>query len=202
MLTRRAFVAQLSAALVAFEGSRLLGPWAGRVSAAAPPPVVDSFSALVAFVVPGSDSYSVAQGVSTPEPGGVDAGIIDHLIESFDLASPTPPSFPSTSAFVAYVLDQFAFAVSGGQSGFAGLSYGDKMTVFFLMEQDPQAAPLAQAVITLAAFASYSEAGVFDPATRTLTGTPVGWELTGYPGVSDGRDEFVGYYRGRRTAKR
>ena len=36
---------------------------------AAPDLVVDTFNGLVAFVVPGPDAYSVAQGESTTEPG-------------------------------------------------------------------------------------------------------------------------------------
>ena len=39
---------------------------------------------------------------------------------------------------------------------------------------------------------------MFDPDTKQLTGTPVGWTLTGYGGASDGWDELRGYYQGRR----
>jgi len=39
------------------------------------------------------------------------------------------------------------------------------------------------------------EAGAFDPLTRTLTGPPLGWTLSQYQGVSDGRAEFLGYFR-------
>jgi hypothetical protein len=40
---------------------------------------------------------------------------------------------------------------------------------------------------------------VFDPATRTLSGRPVGWQLTGYVpnGVVDGWDDFQGYFQDR-----
>src|SRR5919204_3213071 len=41
-----------------------------------PDVVTDTFSGLVAFVVPGSDPYSVAQGASTSEPGGIAAGTV------------------------------------------------------------------------------------------------------------------------------
>jgi hypothetical protein len=53
------------------------------------------------------------------------------------------------------------------------------------------------ALLEFPAFGSYNELAVFDPGTRELTGTPVGWTLTGYGGVSDGWDEFKGYYQGR-----
>jgi hypothetical protein len=58
------------------------------------------------------------------------------------------------------------------------------------------------AVLEVATFASYSEYGVFDPATRTLTARPVGWELADYPPDEPvaGWDEFIGYYQGRTTA--
>jgi hypothetical protein len=48
----------------------------------------------------------------------------------------------------------------------------------------------------VAAF-SYSEAGAFDPVTRSLAGSPVGWQISSYQGVADGRDELLGYF-GRR----
>ena len=58
------------------------------------------------------------------------------------------------------------------------------------------------AVLEIATFASYSEYAVFDPATRTLTGRPVGWDLADYPPDEPvaGWDEFIGYYQGRTTA--
>jgi hypothetical protein len=60
----------------------------------------------------------------------------------------------------------------------------------------------AGAVLEIAVFASYSEYAVFDPATRTVTGRPVGWALTGYPPSApvEGWDELIGYYQGRTTA--
>jgi hypothetical protein len=58
------------------------------------------------------------------------------------------------------------------------------------------------AVLEVATFASYSEYAVFDPATRTLTGRPVGWDLADYPPTApvEGWDEFIGYYQGRTAA--
>jgi hypothetical protein len=56
----------------------------------------------------------------------------------------------------------------------------------------------AGALLEYAAFGSYSEFGVFDPATRTVTKRAVGWDLSHYtPGV-DGWDELKGYYQGRK----
>ena len=39
----------------------------------------ETFSAVAAFVVPGDDPFSVQQGVTTPEPGGVEAGAPQFL---------------------------------------------------------------------------------------------------------------------------
>ena len=73
--------------------------------------VRDTMSGLVAFVVPGPDSYSVQQGVSTAEPGGMDADIVDNLVVSVDMLQPPPPPFPSVSMMVATVLNNVALAV-------------------------------------------------------------------------------------------
>jgi hypothetical protein len=55
------------------------------------------------------------------------------------------------------------------------------------------------AVLEFPAFASYNEWAVFDaPRKRLRPGaTPVGWQLTGYDGVSDGWDDFLGFHQGR-----
>src|SRR4051812_24407150 len=47
---------------------------------AAPDLTHDTVNGLLAFVLPGSDAWSIAQGVSTADPGGVDAGATDVFI--------------------------------------------------------------------------------------------------------------------------
>ncbi|MGH9919930.1 MAG: hypothetical protein ACRD6W_13835 [Nitrososphaerales archaeon] len=65
---------------------------------------------------------------------------------------------------------------------------------------------LGGALLEFPAFGSYSEFGTFDAATRTLTGTPVGWTLSKYlasaPGNRpvEGWDEFHGYLDGETRA--
>lgn len=200
VLTRRAFVTRLGAAIAMVQVSGV----ASLVSSASPVgaqvPTDDTLNALLAFVVPGPDSFSAAQGVADPQPGGVDAGVLAALAETLDNAAPSPQPPLTTSQFVVVLLDQVAAGVNPAAQGFAGLSFGEKMGAFAFLESDPLAAPLAAALLAVTANLVYSEAGVFDPSTRTLTGRPLGWDLTGYPGVSDGRDEFVGYYRNRRKA--
>jgi hypothetical protein len=61
---------------------------------------------------------------------------------------------------------------------------------------------LGNVLPTLAGFAPYTEFHAFDPATRTATRRPIGWDLSTYmPGrttPADGWDEFLGYYQDRR----
>jgi hypothetical protein len=128
------------------------------------------------------------------------------------------------SLVVALLLNLLAtqvnpLAVSGlFLSPFARLSFAEKAAAFALLEgpdadlvqlldtQLPE--PLHESVsgvlrfvggalLEFPAFGSYNEWAVFDSASRTLRATPVGWQLTGYGGVSDGWDEFLGYYQGR-----
>lgn len=110
-------------------------------------------------------------------------------------------------------------AVSGPfLSPFARLSFGEKAQAFALIE-GPNADLVALldtelpepvrgsvsgllrfvggALLEFPAFGSYNEHAVFDPNTRDVTSTPVGWTLTGYGGVSDGWDDLIGYYQDR-----
>jgi hypothetical protein len=57
------------------------------------------------------------------------------------------------------------------------------------------------ALYEFAAFGSLGESQRFDPASRSLTGRPVGWQLTGFlpdNQTGDGWDELLGYYQDRR----
>lgn len=182
--------------------------WTKTASAQVPDPLIlirDTMHGLVAFVVPGPDEYSIHQGVSTVEPGGIDANIVDVLIESIDGMQPPPPPFPSTSLMVATLLNNIALAINPSPSGsfpsaFARLSFNEKVQVFFYMESDPSLRTLAILLPVFVGFISFSEAGVFDPVTRTLTGQPIGWTLASGYEFAHGHDEFIGYYKNRRSA--
>jgi hypothetical protein len=201
ILSRRSFLrhAGLTAAAMALlqVPEVLSGPgWMQPVYAAEPDLVHDTFNGLLAFVVPGSDPYSEQQGVKTDEPGGVVAGITDVLIASMDQAAPFLPNF---SVQVAGTLNGVAKMVNPSASEpfsapFANLSFPEKVAVFQALEGDPASRPLAGVLPQFVAFLVYSEAGVFDPDT----GRPLGWDLSHYEGVADGRDEFKGYYQNRR----
>lgn len=189
-------------ALAQAPGSR----WISTALASEPDPCPDTFNGLLAFVVPGNDPFSTQQGLSTPEPGGVGANVTLILIGALDQLVPFPPNF---SGIVAGALNGVAQAVHPGITGpfaspFANLSFGEKAVVFQLMEGgqiDPTLVPLASALLQFVGFLAYSEAGAIDFSTGTLTGTPLGWTLTGYKGVTDGTDEFKGYYQNRRNAE-
>ena len=59
--------------------------------------------------MPGPDDYSVAQGVSTVEPGGVDEGVTDILIATLDETTPfLPLTLPDPCGPIARLL-QSAF---------------------------------------------------------------------------------------------
>lgn len=177
--------------------------WAQAAEAAAPDLVHDTFNGLLAFVVPGPDSYSVVQGVSTIEPGGVEAGATDVLIATLDGTTPFLPNF---SATVAAVLNGLAQAVNPAAAGpflspFACLSFAEKAAVFQIMDATDSLKSLAAVLPAFVAFFVYSEAGAFDPGTRSLTGQPIGWQLSNYQGVAEGRDEFLGYFKTHRDAR-
>lgn len=231
----------------------------------------DTLNGLTAFVVPGSDRYSHRQGTPRSEPGALQAGGTDFLIESLDNFVPFPDSVAQPvaaalqtalsdldiplvgglldllplvdtlddalrallasptetiplSLVVALLLNLVAtqvnpLAVSGVLlSPFARLRFAEKAAAFSLIEgpdadlvaaldtqlPEPLRASVSGvlrfvggALLEFPAFGSYGEWSVFDPATRTVRSRPVGWQLTGYGGVSDGWDDFLGYYQGR-----
>jgi hypothetical protein len=202
---RRAGLLAAAAALAQVPAVLRQGTWATAALAAEPDLVHDTLNGLVAFVVPGPDPYSAHQGVRTAEPGGIEAGTTGPLIATLDRLQPGPPPF---SAVAAATLNQVAQAVDPGagasgpfQSPFACLSFAGKVSVFEHLETGaPDLRPLGGALLTLTGFLAYSEAGVFDPARRTPRGTPVGWTISGYAGVADGRDELKGYFQDRRGA--
>jgi hypothetical protein len=194
----------LAVAISGLEQLARDGGWLAEALAAPDAVTLETFEALMAFVVPGPDPYSVAQGESDELPGGVASGAAPVLIASLDNYRPPAPA----ATLLATLLNRTALEVDptatrgGFHSPFARLSFADKARVFQRLERDPALAgsSTGYAVHVLPGLASryaYVEAGVLDPATRTLRSRPVGWELTGYD-VSDGSDELVGYWKGLR----
>jgi hypothetical protein len=205
-ISRRSFIGSglaAAAASAVLQGHSFLGSrgWLDAAQLSPPDLVHDTFNGLFAFVVPGTDPYSVAQGMSTTEPGGVDSGAVDAFIATVDASMSFDPSFSATVAGALNGLSQLVHpGISGGfVSPFANLSFAEKAAVFQIMDGTDALKLLGGLLPLFVAFFTYSEAGSLDPATRTLAGRPLGWRLSNYQGVSDGRNEFIGYFRGRRT---
>lgn len=181
--------------------------WLEEASAAGPSVVEQTMNGLVAFVVPGRDRYSIAQGAKSAK-GGIEAGATPAVIRTLDRFLPSNPPLSSTTATI---LNQFALSVRATSrrgkfgSAFANLSFAEKAKVFQAIEglTSPDAGSirfLFGNLPDLAAFLSYSEAGVFDRRRRRLRRRPLGWSLTRYGGTADGHAELRGYLGGRRAA--
>lgn len=206
MASRRTFLTHAglaSAGMVLLTSPDLVSRgWLAAARAAGPDLVTDTLNGFMAFVVPGPDAYSVAQGVDTLEAGGVDAGVAQALIETIDRSAPYLPSF---SAILAGILNSLAQAVGAPASGpfespFARLSFAQKVVVLQIMDSTDSLKPLAGTLPAIVAYLAYSEAGVLDAASGSMTGTPVGWTISQYSGVAEGRAELKGYFRGRHEA--
>ncbi len=208
-LTRRRFLERTGFLAAAGLLAQLpSAPWLrGAYAAAAKPDLVhETMSGLVAFIVPGPDSYSRAQGETSKRPGGIAAGTTKALIETLDLF------LPGASVTVTAILNSTAEQLDPGvvpgkfKSAFANLAFAQKAEVFRRIEalDYPDAGALrflAGNLPGLVAFLAFSEAGVLEPKKRKLKQRPVGWTLTKYPGVSNGRPELKGYFQGRREAE-
>lgn len=204
-VSRRSFIKSAlfaSAATAVFQGRVFLqgSGWLNAAEASQPDLVHDTFNGLFAFVVPGSDPYSVAQGAATAAPGGVEAGAVDQFLVTLDATTPFVPSFSVTVAGVLNGLAQLVNPAAAGTfvAPFARLSFAEKAAVFQIMDGTESLALLGGLLPAFVAYFCYSEAEAFNPVTRTLTGQPLGWQLSNYTGVSDGRDEFLGYLGNQR----
>src|SRR5690242_15336085 len=121
------FSAALTSALIQAQPFVKSRGWVDTAHAG-PDVTHDTFNGLFAFVLPGSDAYSIAQGVSTVDQGGVDTGAIDVFIRTVDASTPFIPSF---SAQVAAILNSLATSVNPGGGGsmispFANLTFAQK----------------------------------------------------------------------------
>jgi hypothetical protein len=174
----------------------------GKALAQTPDLTRDTLNGVAAFFVPGRDPYSVHQGESTPEPGGLEAGAGEGLFQGLNFANPFLPTLADT---VAGLLNTTALALYPTVSGpflsaFCNLSFVQKGRVFAALEGSPASAPIAGVLPVIVGFLSYAETAVFDPVLRTISGRPIGWTLSNYSGVSDGRNEFKGFFKNRRKA--
>ena len=208
LMTRRRFLrhAGLTAAAMALlQAPQVLSGrgWIQPVYAAKPDLVHDTFNGLLAFVVPGSDTYSKHQGVSTAEPGGVDAGITDVLIASMDQAVPFRPNF---SVQLAGILNGVARRSTLGKRDVLrsirqivvpekgeGLRVSRRRRL-----RNCALRPLAGVLPQFVAFLVYSEAGVFDPVTAHADRHPARLDALELRGGRGRPRRVQGYYQDRR----
>jgi hypothetical protein len=174
----------------------------------------DTLSGLVAFVVPGNDPYSIAQGQRANGPGGIAAGATEALIAGLDRYVPLTTvggsaSLPASGG-VATLLNEYALRVNPAATGggfpspFARLSFSEKAKVFEMFEGDPtleatEVRFVAGILPGFVAFVAFSETGVRQPGHK-LSSRPVGWGIAKYGGPAEGHPELRGYYRGHRSA--
>jgi hypothetical protein len=141
-----------------------------------------------------------------------------------DLAVPASLPVALLMNFAATQVRPTAVVGPIAASPFANLTWAEKGQAFQRIERaDPDLVALIDAnapqplresasgllrfignvLLTLSAFAPYSEFHVWDPAARRTTRRPIGWDLSDYmPGrttPADGWDELLGYYQDRRA---
>ena len=220
----RAGAVGFGAALVQLPAALRGKGWLDEAAAQDPDLTRDTINGLVVFVVPGPDEYSIAQGETSPEPGALEAGTTDNLILNLDSFLPSADLGPFNndgtvplSGAVASLLNSTAAQVDPAAAGgafpshFSRLSFADKAEVIKRIEAtegDDDASRNIRFVGGILpgyiAFLAFGEWDVLDPATHTLTGRPVGWELSQYqPGLTtavEGWPELKGYFEGRKKA--
>ncbi len=184
----------------------------------------DTLNGLVAFILPGPDPYSVAQGERSDTPGAIAARTTDNLILNLDTFLPNADLGPFNndgtvplSGAVAGLLNSTAAQVDPTAAGtfpshFSRLSFAEKAEVFKRIEATPGDDDAARNIRFVGgilpgytAYLAFGEWDMLDPATRTLSGRPVGWNLTQYqPGRTtqvEGWPEMKGYFEGRKKAR-
>src|ERR687887_127450 len=185
MLLARAGLAGAGAAFAQLPGFLAGKGWLEAALAAETDLTRDTLNGLVAFVVPGPDAYSKAQGQSSKTPGAIAAKTTDAVIELLDkfVGTSEGPTLPSSGG-VATLLNGYALQVNPAAAGggfvspFARLQFAEKVEVFRRFEADTEGSELrfvSGILIGAVGFLSHTEYGVLDPATRRLKAIPVGW---------------------------
>jgi hypothetical protein len=205
----RAGMAGAAAALAQIPGFLARQGWLESALAAESDMTRDTINGLVAFVVPGPDAYSKAQGQSSKTPGAIAAKTTDAVIELLDrfVGTSEGPTLPSSGGAAA-LLNGYALQVNpaavGGQflSPFARLKFVDKIEVFHRLEAETEGSELrfvSGILIGAVGFLSHTEWGAYDFQARRLKSVPVGWKTSHYAGIAEGRNELKGYFQGRRA---
>ena len=204
----RAGMAGAAAAFAQVPGFLARQGWLETALAAETDMTRDTINGLVAFVVPGPDAYSKAQGQSSKTPGGIAAKTPDAVIELLDrfVGTSEGPTLPAAGG-AASLLNGYALqvnpAAAGGQflSPFARLKFAEKVEVFRRFEADTEGSELrfvSGILLGAVGFLSHTEWGAYDFQARKLKEVPVGWRTSHYAGLANGRNELKGYFQGRR----
>jgi hypothetical protein len=170
--------------------------------------LVDNLPGLPGIpIVPGlAEELDLALALLLAQQTTIPLSLLIALLLNFvaTLTNPTSLAGPFLSPF-----SQLTFAEK--TSVFSTLEGEASMVAAMIDQQLPQPAQdsisgllefVAGALLEFAAFGSYSEFGVFDPTSRSLTATPVGWKTTQYLALApntrpvEGWNEFKGYLGG------
>src|ERR687887_2877082 len=118
MLLARAGLAGAGAAFAQLPGFLAGKGWLEAALAAETDLTRDTLNGLVAFVVPGPDAYSKAQGQSSKTPGAIAAKTTDAVIELLDkfVGTSEGPTLPSSGG-VATLLNGYAVQVNPAAAG-------------------------------------------------------------------------------------
>ena len=214
-ITRRRLISTAASSLAAGLLSQALPVewprWLLAQAAAAGADLVrDTLHGFVAFIVPGDDRYSRAQGTFVGRRGGIDAGATEPVIAMLDFAvsdaqgNPVPQS-GGLAALLNFAAQRMGPAAASGAfaSPFARLSYDEKVAAFEYLEANPaleSVTALLEVLPGVVGLIAYSEAPVVDRSSGWLRHTPVGWRISGFGGPADGRAELRGFYGGRTQA--
>ena len=163
---------------------------------------------LVAFIVPGRDRYSRAQGTRSKTPGGIEAGTTAVLTRTLDRFLPGPLPLSATAATI---LNEFAAQVDPASrngtfaSPFANLSFAKKAQCLS-DDREPSGRERGLDPLPRRQPAGSRRVPCVFRSRRlrceqtSLARAPLGWRLTRYAGVADGHKELKGYWQGRKAA--
>jgi hypothetical protein len=87
-----------AAVLDQLPGALRVQGWLEEAYAASPGAVAQTLNGLVAFIVPGRDRYSRAQGTKSRTPGGIEAGTTPVLTRTLDRFLPGPLPLSATDS--------------------------------------------------------------------------------------------------------
>jgi hypothetical protein len=142
------------------------------------------------------------------------------LFDGYVPLASTGLNLPASGA-VALLLNEAALLVNPSAalgrfvSTFSNLTFDEKIEAMRLLDEQTEAISSVELgeigagelrfvsgiLIGAAAFFSMVEGNAAGPEPGTLVSEPIAWQLTNYDGIAEGRDQFRGYYQGRRKVR-